>query len=106
MVLTALPQLLAHQVELTFRMAVESRIVFGMALDPLPIYERLGSADINGVIADGNLAGLPSGIAEMFRPIVKVVDLHASSSRDLGSALSGRGQSQDEKIPIIGDLAV
>src|SRR6516162_8689092 len=87
-------------------MAVESRIVLGMALDPLPIYERIGSADIKGVIANGNLAGLPSGIAKMFRPIIKVVDLHASSRRNLGGALSGRGQRQDEEIPIVGDLAV
>jgi len=38
----AFPQLLARQMDFSFRMAVQSGVIFRVALQPLPAYERVG----------------------------------------------------------------
>src|SRR5258708_39607395 len=68
MILAAFPQFFARQMNLPFRMAVQNRVVFGVAFHPLPVNESIGGTDIERSVADGNLFGLPSWVAEMRRP--------------------------------------
>ncbi len=74
-----------------------------MAFDPLPIHERIGGADIEGIVADGNLLRLPSRIAEMLRPVIEVIDLQPEAGLELGRTLAGRGQGEDPEIFVVGD---
>src|ERR1017187_2732444 len=106
MIPAALPQFLARQVDFAFRTAMQNRVAFGIAFDPLPVHERIGGADIERIVTDGNFSSLPRWVPEMLRPVIKVINLHASPGHDLGSTLAGRRQREDEKIPVIGDLAV
>ena len=100
MIPAALPQFLTRQVDFTFRATVQNRIAFGNAFDPPPVHERIRGADIERIVTDGDFAGLPSWVAEMFRPVIKMINLHASPGHDLSAALAGRRQREDEKIPI------
>jgi len=106
MIYAALSHFLTRQVDFAFRTAMQNRIAFGMAFDPLPVHERIRGADIERIVTDGNFSDLPRRVPKMFRPVIKMIDLHASPGHDLSGALAGRRQREDEKIPIIGDPAV
>ena len=59
-------QFLACEMNLPFRVAMQAGVVFGVAFDPLTIHESKRRADIEGVIADRDLCGLPYRIAKVF----------------------------------------
>ncbi len=60
MIPAALPQFLARQVDFAFRAAMQNRVAFGNAFDPLPVHERIGGADIERIVTDGNLLASPT----------------------------------------------
>src|SRR5580698_11054339 len=87
-------------------MAVQSRIVFRMAFNPLAIHEGKGSADVERVIANRHLRRFPGGIAEMLRPVIEMVELHATAGSYLRGAFARGGQRENQEIAIISDPAM
>jgi hypothetical protein len=78
------PEFLRCELQLSLCVPVEDCIVLRMTLDPLAFYKGEGHAYVEGIVTDWHLFAFGFWIMEEIRPIVDVVNFHASSGQNLG----------------------
>ena len=85
---------------------MENRVILRMTFDPLAVNKSVGGTDIERIVANGNLLRFPTRITKMLRPVINVINLHASPGRDCCRPLAGGRQREDDEVPIIRNVSM